>query len=154
MPYSGPPHNLVNGGSVYAPGVTPPTPAPAPASTSPPKAANGIVPSASEISRAITPESRHETHIIQQTATVEECFAHLQIVSGLVYVHGGDAAGVLAAAAGDCYIGRTRKFLTEVRAVGDQNVPFLINETSVSELQSARLYVSGTAGDRVTLIHR
>lgn len=128
--------------------------APAPSAPAPAGAAYSPRPSASEISRTITPESRHETYTIQATGVIEEAFAHLQIIAGLVYVHGGDTTGVLAAAAGDCYLGRVRKFLTEVRVVGDQNTPMLIDETPKSELQPARLYVNGTAGDKVLLIFR
>lgn len=145
------------------PSASPTAPAPsAPTAPSPTLVAagptvpapHGIRPSSSEISRIITPESRHYHYTIDKTGEIEEAFGGLEIIAGLVYVHGGDSNGVLAPAAGDAYLGRTRKFLTEKRSVGEQEIPFLIGETPKSEPQSARIYVRGTAGDKLLLIYR
>jgi hypothetical protein len=114
----------------------------------------GVRPSAAEIAARQSPENRHEVYTIKATDTVEECFAYLTINSGLIYCCGGETGGVLAAASGTTYIGRTRKFLTELRAVGEENTPVLINETALSDRQSARTYVRGTQGDTILLIYR
>jgi len=121
----------------------------------PPAGSRGLVPSASEVARIMSGlEMRHETYIIQTSDTIEECFAHVQMVAGLVYIHGGDDNGALADATATCYLGRLRKFLTEQRLVGDQTVPYIYPETQGSERQSARLYVRGAAGTHVLLVYR
>jgi tetrahydromethanopterin S-methyltransferase subunit D len=108
-------------------------------------------PSASEISRVYSNEMQQEEYTIQVTDTVEECFKHLRVISALVYVHGGVVGGVPAAAAADCYIGRTAAYLTELRAVGEQATPYLISETSTSEDQPARIFVKGAAGTKILI---
>jgi len=100
-------------------------------------------------------EPRFQEYIIQATGVVEVAFAHLNIIVGLIYCcRGVGATGILAAASGDMYVGRVQKYLTEVRVVGDENVPIIIAETGKSETQPARTYVNGTAGDTMILIFR
>jgi hypothetical protein len=100
-------------------------------------------------------EPRFEVYTIQATGVIEEAFAHLKIITGLIYCcRGATDVGVLVAANGDMNVGRVRKYLTELRAVGDQNTPIIISETGTSALQSARTYVNGTVGDTMILIYR
>lgn len=103
--------------------------------------------------RGVVPDARRESYTIQTTGQVECAFAHLQIISALVYVHGAVTAGVPAASAGDCYLGRVSGLLSETRLAGDAT-PYVIDETPRSELQPGRIYVRGTAGDIVTIIYR
>lgn len=111
-------------------------------------------PAPSEISRILASDTLKEEYILQSTGVTECAFAHLRIVSGLIYCCGGVANGIMSASAGTTYLGRSHRYLTEVRASGDENVPVLISETASSELQSARTYVQGTAGDRLVLIYQ
>lgn len=95
-----------------------------------------------------------ETYTIKVTGAVESCFERLRIIYGLVYVHGDVAGGVPADPAGTCYIGLHSQLLPDARGIGDTATPYLINETAKSELQPARLFVKGTAGDIVELLYR
>jgi len=99
-------------------------------------------------------ETRKEVYTIQQTDVIECAFSHINVISGLLYVFKGVTNGVLGPAVGTAYIGTTMQHLTEVRNTGDENVPVLINETVKSDLQSARTYVRGTAGDQILLRYR
>jgi len=119
-----------------------------------PSGGGSVQPSASEISRIAAKASLTEEYIIQATAAIETVFAHLNIVSGLIYIHAGDVAGVLQATSGTTYVGQSAKFLTEYRAAGEQNIPIIISELNNSAPQQARRCVKGTAGDRVLLVYQ
>lgn len=133
---------------------TPPSAPTAAASGQAASLAGRILPSSSEVGRVQSSDSESEEFTIPQTDVIAEAFGHVKCLDALIYVHGGDSNGVLAAASSDTYLGRTRKFLTEVRVVGEQNLPFLIPETGKSELQPARTYVRGAAGTKLLLVYR
>lgn len=109
---------------------------------------------ASSVARLFASEVTAEVYSIKATNAIEECFGHIKCVSALVYIHGGDTEGVLQDAAATTYLGRTSKFLTEVRDAGDQNFPILISETNLGEEQYARCWVKGNAGTKILLIYR
>ena len=86
---------------------------------------------------------------------VLEVFGNIKVVAALVYCIGGlNSNGTPQALASTMYIGRTRRYLLDSRASGDEGVPFIIPETSLSELQSARIYVYGDVGDKLILVYR
>jgi hypothetical protein len=114
-----------------------------------------VLPSASEISRVLEARLLEEQYVIQATDVIEEAFPHLQCRSGLIYVHGGDSNGVLAQTSGaTTYLGSSAKYLTEYRNQGEQNVPYVIAEHVDSSPQEARVFVRGTAGDKLLLRYR
>jgi hypothetical protein len=107
-----------------------------------------------QVSRVYLDDTRSREHTIATTDVIEEAFHGVECITGLIYVHGGDTNGVLADATATTYLGRTSKYLTEIRGIGDQSVPVIIAETSRSERQPARVYVRGAAGTKITLIYR
>jgi hypothetical protein len=129
-------------------------PAAAPAPAPPPSARTTNAPTSLEISRVLVGDVVKEIYTIIADDTIEEAFGHVKLVSGLIYVCGGVTNGVPDPAQAACYLGRTAQHLTEVRNVGDENVPVLINETVKSELQSGRTYLRGKAGDKLVLLYR
>ena len=147
--------NPPNFGAIFSGifGQTQPAPATAPAPGSSPRLTTNV-PSPTEIARVLSGSPAREVYVINATDTIEVAFSHLEIVSGLIYCFGSVNNGVLQDAAGVVYLGRTPQHLGEIRGVGDQNVPVLIPETSKSELQEARYYVRGTAGDQLLLVYR
>ena len=126
-------------------------PAPAPASA--PRITTNV-PSAAEIARIQAGSPAREVYVIVADDAIEVAFSHLEIVSGLIYCFGSVSNGVMADTAGATYLGRMPQHLGEIRSVGDQNVPVLIPETAKSELQDARYYVRGKAGDKLLLVYR
>jgi hypothetical protein len=108
----------------------------------------------SEIPRAQSHETETEDYTVQTTGAVEQCFAHLKIVSANVYATGGISAGAHQPPAGDVYIGRAQRSLPDIRGVGDENYAFIIPETAASEKQTGRIYVKGTAGDVIVMVYR
>jgi len=123
------------------------------AQTAPPSGVPNA-PSAGEISRVLVGDTVKEIYTIVADDTIEVAFGHVQLTAGLIYVCGGVTNGVLDPASAAAYLGRTAQHLTEVRNMGDENVPVLINETAKSEPQSGRIYVRGKAGDKLILIYR
>jgi hypothetical protein len=110
---------------------------------------------AAATARVFAGEVGYEVYKIKASNTVEEAFQHIQLITGLIYVCGSVAAtGIMAVASGTTYLSRIRKFMTEVRAVGDENFPVIIGETARSERQSALTYVYGTANDLLVLVYR
>jgi len=86
---------------------------------------------------------------------VWEAFAHIKVVSALIYCIGGlNANGTPQNLSNPLYLGRTKDYLLDSRSNGEEGVPFVIAETSLSETQSARIFVNGDAGDRLILIYR
>jgi len=104
--------------------------------------------------RALVEQKSSRQYTIKSTGAIEEAFSDSNIVSGEIYCSGGVVAGVLQPAAGTTYVGKNSMFLTQVRSVGDENYPVLIEETGRSELQTAKVFVKGTAGDVLLLIYR
>jgi hypothetical protein len=98
--------------------------------------------------------TRFAEYIIKQTGVIELAFQNQNVIAALIYICGGVNAGVLQAMHGTTYVGRVQKYLTEIRVIGDENTPVLISETSTSEVQSAQVWVKGTAGDVLVLIYR
>lgn len=89
------------------------------------------------------------------TGELLEAFADLEIVSGLIYCIGGlNANGTPQQLASPFYIGRCARYLLDSRSAGEESVPFIIAETATSELQSAKVYFRGDAGDRLVLVYR
>jgi hypothetical protein len=114
----------------------------------------GILPSAGEISRALSGATRTAQYKILTTGAIEQAFGNILGVTGLIYCCTGTIAGVLQPTVGTVYLGRSLPHLTEVRAPGEENSPVLISETGRSELQNFSHWVKGTAGDVLILKYR
>lgn len=112
---------------------------------------------AAEIGRVNSYEPQYREFKIPTGGTGDllEAFADVQIVSGLIYCMGGlNTDGTPQALAGTLYIGRTPRYLLDSRGPGEESIPYVIAETTLSELQPARVYVRGDAGDRLILVYR
>ena len=65
------------------------------------------------------------------------------------------AIGIPTALGTAIYIGRDERFLVDSRAPLEENVPYVIDETQASELQSGTIFIrGGQSGDRVVMIYR
>lgn len=85
---------------------------------------------------------------------VLQVFQNIKVVSALVYCIGGlNTNGTPQPLASTMYIGRTKRYLLDSRSTGDESVPYVIAETSLSELQSAALWIYGDVGDKLILIY-
>ena len=111
-------------------------------------------PSPDAVARIQSGDPVKEIYTIQTSNVIEDCFGHVQLIEGLIYVCASVSNGVLQPAAATAYIGRTAQHLTEVRNVGDENVPVLISASYDQAAQPGRTYVRGTAGDTLVLIYR
>lgn len=116
---------------------------------------NNLRPPGEAVARLHAAEPRYEVYTIKANNVVEEAFGDLKIIEGVIYCNGGVAAsGIPTGLNNALYIGRVKKYLSEYRQPGDESIPFVIPETRLSELQSARVYVYGDPGDQLVLIYR
>jgi len=102
-------------------------------------------------------ELQYEVYTVQSGngSTVLEVFGHLKVISALIYCVGGlDSNGRPTGLGSTFYIGRRRGFLLDSRGPGEENIPYIIGETTLSELQEARLFIYGDVGDKLIMVYR